>query len=88
MNPRVRFWLVFFGLTALLVWAYWLPLREMAERWSDDAQYSHGYLVPVFSLFLLWLRQREVPDLDLTPSWGGLVVFAAAAALWTAGTVF
>ena len=31
----------------------------MAERWRHEPQYSHGYLVPVFALFLLWHRRRH-----------------------------
>jgi exosortase len=26
----------------------------MADKWSDDPQYSHGFLVPLFSGYLLW----------------------------------
>ena len=59
MNPRARFWVIFAALAAVAIWAYWLPLREMAERWTYDPQYSHGYLVPVFALVLLWLRQQH-----------------------------
>ena len=37
----------------LVVWAYWTTLGDMACRWAHDPQYSHGYLVPGFALYLL-----------------------------------
>ncbi|MCI0638811.1 MAG: exosortase/archaeosortase family protein [Gemmataceae bacterium] len=41
-------------------WAYWTTLAEISWRWSNDPQYSHGYLVPLFALALLWLRRAQV----------------------------
>src|SRR5437763_1239987 len=35
------------ALMLCLLWAYWTTLATMAERWATDAQYSHGFLVPV-----------------------------------------
>src|SRR4051812_15897140 len=31
-----------------LLWAYWPTLGRMAQTWSTDPRYSHGYLVPLF----------------------------------------
>jgi len=47
----------FLGLA--FVWAFWPALCLMADRWLHDAQYSHGILVPVFALVVLWLRRGE-----------------------------
>jgi len=44
----------------------------MAGRWSGDAQYSHGFLVPVFALGVLWLRRAQLSATDLAPNWWGL----------------
>ena len=47
------------GLAALgVLWSYWTTLAEIVWRWSKDPQYSHGYLVPGFALYLLWQRRR------------------------------
>jgi exosortase len=43
----------------------------MADRWAHEPQYSHGFLVPVFALFLLWHRRdRYVPESFRGASWG------------------
>jgi exosortase len=52
----------------------------MADRWSNDPQYSHGFLVPVFAAVVLWQRRDRRPK-ALRPAWGGLAVLAAAVAL-------
>ena len=36
-----------------LAWAHWPALRQMADRWSHDPRYSHGYLVPLFAVALM-----------------------------------
>ena len=34
------------------------PLRHLAERWSGEADYSHGFLVIPFAIYLLWHRRH------------------------------
>jgi len=43
------------ALTVLVVWCYWNSLAIAAATWTD-AQYSHGWLIPIFAVALLWLR--------------------------------
>jgi exosortase len=81
-------WLVGSTALAAVIWAYWPTLLEAAERWSGDPQYSHGYLVPLFSMFHLWYR-RDVLGTGTAPraSWLGLVVLAVGLGLRFVGTV-
>jgi exosortase len=66
------------------VWSYWTTLATMAERWSTDPQYSHGFLVPVFAAVILWHRRERVPR-RLAPNWWGLVVLLVALGLRLTG---
>ena len=66
-----------------LLWASWPALTGMAERWSHDTRYSHGFLVPLFSMALLWLRRDMVTG--FRPSWWGLGLVAAGMAMKVAG---
>jgi exosortase len=44
----------------LLVLAiYWPLFPEVAAVWDYDANYSHGYLVPVLSLLFAWMAWRD-----------------------------
>jgi exosortase len=52
-------WAKLLGGTLLLLWAFWSTLDVLVEKWIGDPQYSHGFLVPLFSLYLLrqsWLN--------------------------------
>jgi exosortase len=42
------------ALAGLLGWAYFPTLEFLIGKWAGDPQYSHGFLVPVFSAFLLY----------------------------------
>ena len=81
-SPR---WKQLFGYLALplvaLVWAYWTSLQAIADRWGNDPQYSHGYLVPIFSLALLWLRKDRLNWELLKPSWWGVPLLLLAIGL-------
>jgi exosortase len=70
---------------AVLLWAYWPTLGAMAEKWSTDPQYSHGFLVPAFAAYLLWHRRRLLPEPVTPPSTWGLVLIGCGVALNLAG---
>ena len=58
-------WIVIGLVAALLVYSYWPGLMNAAASWNNP-QYSHGWIVPLFSLALLfWYRQPTGP---VTPS--------------------
>ena len=77
-RPAILFPLVLLGVaTAGLLWAFWATLGEMAQRWSHDPQYSHGYLVPGFALALLWLRRHHLAAGPLRPSLWGVPLLGA-----------
>ncbi len=71
-GPPPRLLPVAFTLIALgcaLGWAHWPALKIMADKWAADPQYSHGFLVPLFAVALLWVRQSLLPKAALRPSW-------------------
>jgi exosortase len=68
-----------FGLALVFAWAYWPTLGTMAGKWTHDPQYAHGYLVPLFALFLLWRRRAILSSSKPRHEWWGvlLVLFGA-----------
>jgi exosortase len=69
----------------VVVWAYWPVLAEMAQKWAADPQYSHSYLVPLFSLYLLWHGRANATPGAGRPSWWGIPVLAVGVLLRLAG---
>src|ERR1700680_2545586 len=54
-----------------LLWSYAPILETMFGRFWNDPQYSHGFLVPLFALYLLWHRRQHRPGPAQGPSiWG------------------
>ncbi len=66
--------LVFLGVLAGL---YAGILRDLARQWWDDPNYTHGFLVPIFSGFLVWQRRKQLAALPAKGSWIGLPVLLA-----------
>lgn len=77
--------LVLAALAVVLLWAFAPTLGELAHRWSEDPQYSHGYLVPAFAIVLLWLRRDRCAGITPSSSWWGLLLLGMGVALRFAG---
>src|SRR5271166_963772 len=73
---------------ASVLWSYWSTLGEVAERWSIDPQYSHGYLVPAFAALLLWLRRGQLARGSAQASAWGWPLLGAAIALRLGGSYY
>jgi exosortase len=86
LRPRAKEAAAAAALLAGLLWAHWPALGEMVGRWGHDSRYSHGYLVPLFALFLLWSRRGRLAAGPGRPSWWGLAGLAGGLALHFAGT--
>jgi exosortase len=65
-------------LLTLAIWAHWSSLGRIAAKWWSDPQYSHGYLVPVFAVALLWMRRSKFPIQSVRPAFTGIVLLAGA----------
>jgi exosortase len=42
-----------------VLWAYWPTLVSLCRRWEEEPHYSHGFLVPLLALGLLWSRRQK-----------------------------
>ena len=63
---RPQFVVAFLALLAL-----WFVLcRQLSGEWSVNEQYSYGWFVPFFALFLFWLRWEDRPETESRKSKG------------------
>ena len=52
----------------LIIIAYLPTILWMIDRWSaKDTYYSHGFLVPFISVFLIWLKKDKLLSLKVKP---------------------
>jgi len=76
---RVRILLV----AVLVLGIYWGPLRHaLVARWISDAAWSHGWLIPVFSIYLLNSRREDLFAAAARPNYFGGLIMALSLALF------
>jgi exosortase len=68
---------------ASVAWSFWPALKEMWQSWSIDPRYSHGFLVPAFSVYLLWHRRGLLAGVKPASSsrWWGIPLLLLGAGL-------
>jgi exosortase len=75
--------------TALIVLGvcvvYWQVFLRLVDAWTNDGNYSHGFLIVPIALYLIWERRAQLAAAPIRSSWFGLVVFAGGIAVLMAG---
>ena len=75
-------------LTPLLLLAcYASTLRGMVYQWWTDEDMSHGFLVPIVILWVVWRERERWRALPPEPSWWGFALLAPAACLQFVGAL-
>lgn len=62
------------ALALLLVYLYLGILHHLVYQWWTDPNYSHGFLVPLFSAFILWKDRERLRRIEARPSNSGLLI--------------
>lgn len=63
-------------LLILVIIVYFPTFIWMIERWAAvETYYSHGFLVPLISLYIIWHRRMELNKLKIIPSNSGWLFF-------------
>ncbi|HHT9120100.1 MAG TPA: exosortase/archaeosortase family protein [Candidatus Hypogeohydataceae bacterium YC41] len=79
-------------ITALLAYTYLDTFKWMIVRWlKADSYYSHGFIIPFISAYLIWKDRSYIQDKGQSDSWGtnlGLVLLTGGAGLHCAGVLF
>lgn len=72
-------------LATLVGLVYWKILRALAIQWWDDANYSHGFIVPLFSAYLVWRERSTLRTLPVRGSFVGIPVIICGIAVLLLG---
>jgi exosortase len=65
------------GLLLLLIGVYWNSLDYRGAAWFwENPKYSHGWLVPIFTVILLWMRFEPFGEVTLSARLTGLAILA------------
>jgi exosortase len=53
---------------------YYHVIYKMVHDWSIDDNYSHGFLIPVISGYLIWQNRKKLMELPVKPANSGLLL--------------
>jgi exosortase len=78
--PSWSAWLPYALIAVVLSVLYYRVVFKLVYDWYTIPDYSHGFLVPLFSLFLLWDKRQTIRTIPISQSWKGLplVIFGLA----------
>ena len=85
-NTAFRNWLPLALIVLLLLAVYFRVAGKLIYDWYDLPDFSHGFLVPLFSLFLLWENRETIRSTPRMPSWKGLSLVVAGICVLILGT--
>jgi exosortase len=60
----------------LLVLLYDRIAVKLVTDWATLPDFSHGFLIPFFALFLLWDKRHELRSTPIVPTWAGIWLVA------------
>jgi exosortase len=84
---RSDFWIKAAILAALVSLLYFRVIGGLITDWWNDPDFSHGFLVPFFSAFVIWQDRKRLSALSPKPSWSGLLIIAGSLLFLTVGVL-
>jgi exosortase D (VPLPA-CTERM-specific) len=67
--------------------AYWDGLSQLIVRWDKQEEYSHGYMLPIITLYFIWLKKDEIIQSEFSPSWLGVLIVIPSLLIFLIGEI-
>ena len=71
-----RNWLLLVMIVAIGIFVYYDSLELMVQWWSAREEYSHGFLIPLITGYLIWQRSDRLREIRFEGSWWGVALAA------------
>lgn len=88
--PKQSFRFIACGALFVLAWlaVYHDVIWRLVDDWRVDENYSHGFLIPLVSVYAVWLQREKLLALPVEPSrWIGGALMLLAALMLVAGVM-
>jgi exosortase len=72
---------------ALILFLYRHAFVKLVDDWVNDPNYTHGFVVPLASIWIVWSMRRTLARTEVEPKTWGLLVIAFALLQLLAGTL-
>ena len=76
-RSALQLWLPAILLVALLIAIYAGITKKLVYDWYTQPDFSHGFLVPLFSAYLVWTKRETLRNTPVRQSWGGIPLVVA-----------
>ena len=61
---------------ALIAAIYYRVLAKLILDWWQIPDFSHGFLVPIFAGYMVWVKRKALQETKIAPAWSGIFVVA------------
>lgn len=66
----------------LLFLVYRQELARLVHIWSTDGNWSHGFVVPLFSLYFIWINRERLASVPVRGSAAGFLIMLAGIGIY------
>ena len=73
--------------TILILILYYPILKTLVSDWNNDPNYSHGFLIPFISGYIIWERRKQLKKTTPEPCNWGLLILLAGLVVLILGTI-
>ena len=70
-------WLPYILLVVVITAIYYQVIGKLVMDWYDNPDFSHGFLVVPFAMFLLWDKRKVLRDTPIRQTWSGVWLLLA-----------
>lgn len=88
MKSKYILWLSLAGIGLLLALMYHQAFDVLIKIWARVPDYSHGYIIPLLSLFVVWTRRDVLKHSRLNGMWSGVLIIVLGLCLYLIGETF
>ncbi len=78
---------LFLVISGLILTLYWDVFDVLITVWNTTEEYSHGFMIPIITLYFLWQKKALIQAEKFAPSWIGVVIIIVAIIAYFIGTV-
>jgi exosortase len=86
-RSRLQWWFQISLLTILIAGLYYRIFAALVDQWINDSNYSYGFIVPLFCIWIAIKDKKHAWDLPATPNWWGLAIAAGALGILVLGVL-